>query len=135
MTCSPHSIYEAWKGLKKRCNNVLGNRYHRYGGRGITYDPRYEDFYPFLDDMREGWKPGLVLDRKDNDKGYYKDNLQWVTPLQSNQNKSTSKITFEVAEEIRKEYTLGLTRYNLAEKYNVAYNLICDVIRGRTWTK
>ena len=78
------STYLAWRNMKDRCNNPGYSGYQRYGGRGITYDPRWEFFQNFLLDM--GGKPetvdGLSLDRKDNDGNYTKDNCRWATVKQ-----------------------------------------------------
>ena len=36
--------YLAWRGMRTRCNNKKNEYYHRYGGRGITYDKCWEKF-------------------------------------------------------------------------------------------
>jgi hypothetical protein len=77
----PSPTYNSWRSMKNRClvpNNIA---YHRYGGRGITIDPRWlgrTGFVNFLSDM--GPRPeGKTLDRIDNDKGYRPDNCKWST--------------------------------------------------------
>src|ERR1019366_2353707 len=42
--------YQSWKAMKARCNN---SHIKSHGGRGIRYDPRWEEFPAFLKDMRE----------------------------------------------------------------------------------
>lgn len=79
-------IYGVWQGMKTRCTNPKAINYHNYGGRGISYSPTWEFFVGFYNDMVDGYKEGLTLDRKDNDKGYSKDNCRWVTPAQQNLN-------------------------------------------------
>ena len=39
--------------MKARCNNPRNISYPRYGGRGVTYCPRWETFANFLEDMGE----------------------------------------------------------------------------------
>jgi hypothetical protein len=44
-------FYKTWQGLKDRCNNENNQGYKNYGGRGITYDPRWNEFENFYIDM------------------------------------------------------------------------------------
>lgn len=71
--------YFSWRMMKYRCVNPKCKDYHRYGGRGITYDPRWEEFEAFLEDMGESPGKGYSLDKIDNDGNYCKDNCQWLT--------------------------------------------------------
>ena len=80
------ATYQSWCDMKKRCNNPTQKDYHNYGGRGISYDPSWEQFENFLVDMGE--RPaGLTLDRRDSNLGYNKVNCRWATPLEQARNK------------------------------------------------
>lgn len=48
-----------------------------YKKRGITCDSRWDNYDAFLSDMGE-CPEGLTLERRDNDKGYSKDNCLWA---------------------------------------------------------
>ena len=83
--------YHSWVRMKGRCNDPSNNRYHRYGGRGITVCDRWLKFDNFLSDMGE--RPdGHQLDRINNDLGYYKENCRWVTPVQNSRNRSKNNL-------------------------------------------
>jgi hypothetical protein len=72
------STYQIWRGIKKRCRLKSHPSYRWYGAKGITYDPKWEDFKGFLEDMGE--RPGnFTIDRIDSDLGYYKNNCRWVS--------------------------------------------------------
>ena len=59
--------YENWESMRQRCNNPRYSNYQEYGGRGITIDPSWDDFWQFYADLGE--RPqGCTLDRRDVDK-------------------------------------------------------------------
>ena len=80
-------IHRIWKGMKERCNNRKSSHFKYYGGRGITYDPRWENFDNFYKDMSEGYDDHLTIDRIDNDGIYCKDNCRWATYSEQQKNK------------------------------------------------
>ena len=70
--------YRCWGYMLQRCYNKNNKDYIHYGNRGIIVCHEWHDFENFLRDMGE--KPeGLTIDRKDNDKGYNKENCKWST--------------------------------------------------------
>lgn len=79
--------YFIWKGMHKRCKNPNANRYHVYGGRGITVCDRWKSFAAFIEDVGRRPSPQHQLERKDNDKGYEPDNVRWATPREQQCNR------------------------------------------------
>ena len=79
--------------MKTRCDNPTHKAYSRYGGRGITYDPRWINFENFISDM--GLKPDskMELDRIDNDKNYCKENCRWTTHKEQTRNRGGKRAT------------------------------------------
>jgi hypothetical protein len=78
--------YNTWVGMKRRCTQEDHHNWEHYGGRGISYDPEWEDFENFLSDM--GDRPeGMTLDRIDSDGDYCKDNCRWATITQQLRNR------------------------------------------------
>ena len=82
--------YGIWQAFRDRCNNPNRKDYKYYGGKGVTYDPRWDSFECFVTDMCE-CPEGLTLDRIDSTKGYSKDNCQWATRHQQAYNSSRIK--------------------------------------------
>jgi hypothetical protein len=95
MRISKTPTYYCWLNMKKRCLRDGGPDYPDYGGRGITFDPRWRTFAAFFKDMGE--KPeGKTLDRKNNDGPYCKKNCRWATPLEQSENKRNNiRVTIE----------------------------------------
>ena len=44
-------FYNIWAGIKQRCKNIRCKYYKYYGGRGIIYDLRWENYEKFKEDM------------------------------------------------------------------------------------
>ena len=127
--------YYIWKSMKQRCYNPNVKNYFRYGGRGITVCDRWlHSFTAFFKDMGKRPFPEAELDRRENDKGYCKDNCRWITRLDNAQNRSTTKLTIEKVKDIRKKYTTGkYSNRDLASEYNVSFTTIYDILIEKTW--
>lgn len=76
----------AWRGILSRCNNKNDDAYRHYGGRGIGYDPRWNEFKCFFEDIGPAPSKRHSIDRTDNNEGYFKWNCRWATPKQQMRN-------------------------------------------------
>jgi hypothetical protein len=75
--------------MKARCTNPNCKDYARYGGRGITIDPRWDDFLVFAADMGE--RPdGMSIERINNALGYSPKNCKWGDSFEQNNNRSNN---------------------------------------------
>ena len=85
----------AWHSMIRRCKYPSMDRYHRYGGRGISVCERWKDFSNFLQDVGFAPSEKHSLGRIDNEGNYEPGNVQWETPEQQHRNTSGNRnITF-----------------------------------------
>ena len=81
-------IYRVWTAMRERCHNPKHIRYDSYGGRGLKICPEWDDYAVFRQWMLDqGYRPGLQLDRIDNDDGYYPANCRLCTRTEQMQNR------------------------------------------------
>ncbi len=81
--------YQAWVSMRNRCHNKNTTEYPRYGGRGISTHPDWDDFEVFY--AAVGERPeGLTLERIDNNKNYEPGNVCWATRKEQTRNREIS---------------------------------------------
>lgn len=81
-------MYRVWSAMKTRCTNPNHNSYKYYGARGLKICDEWSDYAVFRQWMiDQGFKPGLKIDRIDNDVGYYPWNCRLATDRQQMQNR------------------------------------------------
>lgn len=86
-------LYRVWASMKNRCNNPNDYNYKFYGGKGVTYCPKWEDYMPFYKwAMENGYREGLTIDRIDNDGNYEPNNCRWVSQGEQLLNTSRTKL-------------------------------------------
>lgn len=76
---SKEKIYKIWAAMIQRCTNPNNKQWKDYGGREIMVCERWIKPENFIKDMIKKWKPGLTLERRNNDKGYFPENCYWAT--------------------------------------------------------
>lgn len=84
--------YDAWGGMRSRCNNPKDKNYESYGGRGIKICKRWDSFRLFMKDMGEKPSAAHSIDRIDNDGDYMPSNCKWSTKEEQIYNRRNSKI-------------------------------------------
>ena len=95
--------YHVWRTMLKRCNDPEHKAYHNYGARGITVCDRWHSYRNFVDDMGEPPEKH-DLERKDNSRGYSRDNCGWRTRQRNCNNKRNNV-----------HVVVGSTTYTLAQ--------------------
>lgn len=95
------SFYIIWRNMKQRCNDIKHKYYNYYGGRGITYDPRWNNFLEFKKDMYQSYifskkkyrqelkkkNNPLTIERKDVNGNYTKENCCFIPMSRQGKNR------------------------------------------------
>jgi hypothetical protein len=90
---SKHPLYKIWQSMKRRCYNPNEKAYPDYGGRGIRVCKKWKK-HPenFIEWAESKYKPGLEIDRINNDGNYSPNNCRFVTPMKNSNNRRNNRI-------------------------------------------
>ena len=128
---SGHLLYVRWLGMHRRCYDPENNRYYRYGARGIKVCERWHSFELYLEDVLAGYRPGLTVDREDNDGNYEPSNIRWATYRMQAKNRPSSFITDDEIAEMRAMYSAGgITQREVGEVFGYGREAVKHYLRG-----
>lgn len=130
-------FYNIWKGIKQRCDNPNASRYNRYGGRGISYDPDWENYQNFKKDMYFKYlyairqlkikKPSI--ERMNNNGNYYFDNCIFIDMNHQAKNTRRNKL-FKAISPNGKIY-LSKNQVDFCKKHNLIHGNVCGCLNHR----
>lgn len=125
-------VHRAWMHMRNRCTNKKGDRYHRYGGRGLRVCKEWAlSFEAFYRDMGAPPSNRHSLGRIDNNAGYNKSNCRWETPAVQAQNTCRTKLSPEIVKKIRSNKHKSLKQW--ASELNVSVGTIKSAALFQTW--
>lgn len=129
-------LYKTWQAMWNRVTNPNCEKFHYYGGRGITVCKEWEDFEPFYEwSMSHGYAPKLTIDRINPDGNYEPINCRWTTQLVQILNRrtpKTQKLTVEQARAIKADPRKQVV---IAKEYGVSASNISSIKCGKNWAR
>ncbi len=131
----PTPEYSAWVAMKIRCTNAETPIYQRYGAVGIGVCARWSaSFEDFLEDLGPRPSARHSLDRFPDRRGNYEPgNVRWATLEEQNRNRSSVRLTVDLASEILGRLEHGESSASIARRMAIGAWLVRDVKAGRTW--
>lgn len=124
MQRKPRRLYWVWADMIQRCRNPRHKAYANYGGRGIAVCDDWASFARFEADMGERPEGGM-LDRRNNDLGYSKDNCRWSTRAEQNSNRRSCIYVLDGDEKI--------TLKEACRRRGIKYRPVLKRVRGLGW--
>lgn len=123
--------YSSWYNMIARCTSESRPQYKDWGGRGITFDPRWKDFANFLADMGERPR-GMSLERRDNSDPYCKANCVWATQHQQMMNTRATKLTPDVVTEVKRLRATGMQLKAIGKLMGLHPDTVTRALSGKT---
>jgi hypothetical protein len=130
-------FYGIWHSIKTRCNNINNGNYRWYGKRGITYDPKWETFLGFKEDMYMKYlyaKKQLkikvpTIERMNVNDNYCFKNCIFI-PLSKQGGNKTNNRKFKAISPEGKEY-ISSNQYKFSKQYNLNQSNISRCLQGK----
>lgn len=130
-------FYKCWQSIKCRCNNKNYSGYKNYGGRGIIYDPKWNNFEEFKEDMYMKYlyvKKQLkvlipTIEREDVNKNYCFDNCIFISKDQQNKNQQKNKLFKAIS--LKGEIYITNNQNEFARQHNIAPQNLNGCLRKR----
>ena len=121
--------YKIWDSMCQRCHNPNNQKYKDYGARGIEVCEEWlESFEVFYRDMGPRPSEDHSIDRRDNDKGYCKENCRWATKEeQTNNTRTNINIAYQGKTQTLMQWSqeLGFDYHNV--KYRIRNGMLFEV--------
>lgn len=110
-------LYETWKNMRRRCMDPNNNRWHQYGGRGITICSEWSEYSLFRNwALTNGYRDDLTIDRIDVDGNYAPWNCRWADDKTQANNNSRNRYFNYHGER--------LTMSQLADRLGITYSTL-----------
>jgi len=127
------SEYRSWIKMIRRCTDPKQAGFKNYGGRGITVCKEWLSYTKFLADMGRKPSPKYTIDRINNDGNYEPGNCRWADPVEQRRKTRRSKVTAEIAADIRRRLAAGETRAAVAADLGLHAAHVSRIGSGQRW--
>jgi uncharacterized protein (DUF433 family) len=85
-------FWSIWRHMVSRASNPRDKDFVRYGAAGRGVCEEWFSFANFYRDMFPSYRDDLTIDRRDNSRGYSKENCRWVSNAVQQSNKINNRV-------------------------------------------
>lgn len=132
---SDHPLYRVLKNIEARCRYPSASNWAYYGGRGIRVCREWLDhperFVRWA--LRNGWRPGLEIDRINNDGNYSPDNCQILNHAKNSRKRRNARCNEQQAHIVKASLKRGASVRQAARDAGVPYMSAWHIANGNTW--
>ena len=133
-----NKLYRIWNNMKQRCLNPNNTYYKDYGARGITIYKDWLLFKNFHRDVVNSYNKHIdifghvdtTIDREDNEKGYYPDNIRWATRAENNLNRRCQRL-FKTTNFLSGETIISNNQNETAKRLGLDQSNIVKCLKGK----
>lgn len=131
-------LWKMWSGILARCNSSYHISYKHYGGRGITYDPRWNEYLEFKKDMgklydflciKSKGKYTLSIERINVNGNYCKENCTFIP--KGDQAKNTRVLKWFIGKNPDGKEFYSKNQSEFSRKHNIGKTGIFECLKKR----
>jgi hypothetical protein len=135
---TPKKLYQRWMDMRHRCYNPNIRSYKFCGSKGVRVCAEWRNDYISFKKwaLKNGYREGLFLCRKDVKKDYTPDNCFFEKKVHYVLNRTTTKMNWDKVRNIRKLYKDGrVTQDQLGKKFEISQSSISRIVINKAWVE
>jgi hypothetical protein len=131
-----HPLYACWLSMIRRCTKTSHRQYQNYGARGIRVCDRWLNSPgSFIEDMWPTYRPGLSIERIDNNGNYAPENCKWADNFEQQRNRRNNVyLVFRGERKTISEWSrvTGLHRASIKDRLDRGWSVDDALTKPRT---
>ncbi len=135
---SPKNLYRSWLNMRNRCYNPNVPSYKSNGSKGVKVCAEWRNGYISFRKwaLKNGYREGLALCRKDVKKNYTPENCFFGKFAHVTFNRTTTKMSWDKVRNIRKLYKDGIMYQDqLSKKFKISQSSINRIVNNISWVE
>ena len=135
---TPKKLFRIWLRMRNRCYNPNVPGYKSNGSKGVIVCIEWRNDYLSFKKwaLKNGYRKGLALCRKDVKKNYTPENCFFGKFAHIALNRTTTKMSWDKVRDIRQLYKDGIMRQDqLSKKFKISQSSISRIVNNMGWVE